>query len=271
VAEQLNLYIDDSGTRHPDKHPGHSHQNDWFALGGVLIPQRDEGAPRMAHERFCEHWGITYPLHSYEIRHSAGNFQWLARISEKERTRFFRQLERLLLHIPVIGLACVIDRPGYNARYRALYGRNRWSLCKSAFSILVERAAKYAKSKKLKLRVMPEKCSKTDDAKLAEYYESLRVSGPPFAAGTSNKYAPLSAADMAQTLYEFRLKSKTSPLIQIADLYLWPMCQGGYDATYDPYRKLHSHNLLMDCVCDPAEVEALGVKYYCFELVKRKS
>jgi hypothetical protein len=45
---------------------------------------------------------------------------------------------------PFLGFACVIDRPGYNARYREKYGREQWSLCKTAFSELVERAAKYA-------------------------------------------------------------------------------------------------------------------------------
>src|SRR3990172_3378290 len=95
----LNFYIDDSGTRHPDRHPGHSDHNDWFALGGVLIRESDEGDPRIRHERFCH------------------------------------ELERVLLPIHVLGLACVIDRPGYNARYEEKYGRMRWSLCKSAFSI----------------------------------------------------------------------------------------------------------------------------------------
>lgn len=267
----LNLYVDDSGTRHPDRHPGQSDHDDWFALGGVLIRENDEGNPRTRYDRFCEHWDITYPLHSYEIRHSAGKFQWLSRLSTQERTRFFRQLERLLLPIPVLGLACVIDRPGYNARYREKYGRERWSLCRSAFMILVERAAKHARAEKLKLRVMPEKCSPTDDAKLKEYYDELRKSGTPFAANTSNRYGPLSADELRETLYEFKLKEKRSPLIQIADLYLWPLCQGGYDATYDPYSKLISHGRVADCVCAPEEIESKGVKYFCFDLVRRKT
>jgi hypothetical protein len=35
----LNLYLDDSGTRHPSKKPGKkaAHGFDWFALGGVLV------------------------------------------------------------------------------------------------------------------------------------------------------------------------------------------------------------------------------------------
>ena len=55
-----------------------------------------------------------------------------------------RDLTSMLTSIPVIGLACVIDRPGYDARYREQYGRNQWQLCKTACSIAVERAAKQA-------------------------------------------------------------------------------------------------------------------------------
>ena len=65
---------------------------------------------------------------------------------------FYEDLYQLLRAAPVTGLACVIDRPGYNARYREKYGRQRWSLCKSAFTISVERAAKYARSLDCRLR-----------------------------------------------------------------------------------------------------------------------
>ncbi|MDF0582075.1 DUF3800 domain-containing protein [Bradyrhizobium yuanmingense] len=38
----LHLYIDESGTRHPDR-PGTEakHGNDWFAMGGILINDED--------------------------------------------------------------------------------------------------------------------------------------------------------------------------------------------------------------------------------------
>ena len=87
----------------------------------------------------------------------------------------------------------------------------------------------------------------------------------------ANRYGPLSADELRETLYEFKLKEKRSPLIQIADLYLWPLCQGGYDATYDPYSKLISHGRVADCVCAPEEIESKGVKYFCFDLVRRKT
>lgn len=54
----------------------------------------------------------------------------------------------LMRDAPVIGLACVIDWPGYNKRYAEKYAENRWMLCKTAFSVVVERAAKFAISKR---------------------------------------------------------------------------------------------------------------------------
>jgi hypothetical protein len=45
---------------------------------------------------------------------------------------------------PALGLACVIDRPDYNHRYKEKYADERWSLCKTAFTIAVERASDIA-------------------------------------------------------------------------------------------------------------------------------
>ena len=46
----MHFYMDDSGTRNPDRHPGRTpaHGYDWFALGGVLIKQEDEESARAA-------------------------------------------------------------------------------------------------------------------------------------------------------------------------------------------------------------------------------
>jgi hypothetical protein len=272
VPKILNFYVDDSGTRHPDHDPPSGTKEDWFALGGVLVREGDdEGNCRTRHENFCTRWGLRYPLHSFEIRHSAGRFGWLKSLSEADRERFMADLGSLLTGIPVIGLACVIDRPGYNDRYTKTYGRKRWHLCKTAFTIAVERAAKYAMSIKHKLNVFVERCSPTDDAKILDYYKELRISGAPFDAGRSLIYGPLKAGDLADTLYDIKLKKKSSPMIQVADLYLWPMCQGGYDATHRPYALLRHQKKLMDDYVPAEAVAELGVKYSCFDLKKRKT
>jgi hypothetical protein len=169
------LYLDDSGTRNPNRLPLEFTFKDWFALGGVLINEEDEGLAGTAHDKFCDEWGITYPLHSFDIRLMRGRFSWLATLEAKEYNRFMAGITALLVGIPVIGHACVIDRPGYDARYRDRYGRQTWMLCKTAFSVACERAAKHARSAGRKLRVLPEEADRTADNYIRSYYRALRT------------------------------------------------------------------------------------------------
>jgi len=76
----LNLYLDDSGTRHPSKKQGKkaAHGYDWFALGGVLVHEEYEDKARHLHAAFVEKWGVIAPLHSSEIRSQNEGFLWLS-------------------------------------------------------------------------------------------------------------------------------------------------------------------------------------------------
>lgn len=268
----LNLYLDDSGTRHPSKKPGKkaAHGYDWFALGGVLIGDEDEAEARRLHAAFVEKWGVTTPLHSSEIRSRNEGFLWLRGKTRDEQTAFYEDLYCLMRDTPVTGIACVIDRPGYNARYAEKYTENRWMLCKTAFSVVVERAAKFAISKDHRLRVLPERCNKQEDTALSAYYTELRTDGLPFDPKNSGKYAPLTKDQFAATLYDLRFKAKSSPMAQLADLYLWPVCIGGYHRGNRPYRRLLDDGKLIECLLDPADHPNLGSKYSCFEGVDRK-
>jgi len=172
---------------------------------------------------------------------------------------------------PILGHGCVIDRPGYNARYLPRYGRQRWLLCKTAFSVVVERAAKFALRHGCKLKVFVERSDRKTDRRVAQYYEDLRASGMPFDTRTSDRYAPLDAATLAGTLYEFRTKKKTSPIMQLADLYLWPICMGGYDAANRTFVRLRQDRRLIDNVLDPGDLTALGIKYSCWELAAKRT
>lgn len=180
MPRMLNFYMDDSGTRAPNREPLPYNKNarEFFALGGVLIDEEAEAATRKLYGDFCERWSICYPLHSVEIRHRRERFLWLGR-DRSERDKFMNDLSRTLLSLDILGLACVIDRPGYDARYRKQYGQRQWHLCQTAFAIVVERATKFARSKGRKLRVLPERTSKVDDDRLVRYYDDLRTSGPP--------------------------------------------------------------------------------------------
>lgn len=272
MAKVINFYMDDSGTRHPDRNPGKraAHGYDWFALGGVLVKQEDENEARRLHQEFCEDWGIDYPIHSVAIRGTTDDFSWIKELQKAEADEFYEDLYQLMRNCPVLGLACVVDRPGYNARYREKYGPQRWALCKTAFNVAIERAAKYARSQGYRLRVAPERCNRPEDALLKSYYDALKKDGLPFAKETSEKYAPLTLNDFQTTLYEFKPKYKSSPMAQLADLFVWPICMGGYHASNRPYKRLIEDKKLIECVIPEADWPVLASKYSCFDGVQRK-
>jgi len=176
----------------------------------------------------------------------------------------------MMRDMPVLGLACVIDRPGYNARYLRLYEYQPWLLCKTAFNVIVERAAKFAISNTKKLRIYPERCNISEDRLLSDYYDALRVGGMPFANESSAKYKPLTADNFNSVLYEFKTKRKSSPLVQLADLYLWPICMGGYHKSNRPYKRLLDDGKLIECRLCKDDWAAMASKYSCFEAVKIK-
>lgn len=265
------LYIDDSGTRNPNHNPSQGQYRDWFALGGVLIDEEREDEVRDAHAKFCGDWGITYPLHSVDIRCRNSGFSWLRTLPSDERQRFMEELSELILGIPVIGHACVIDRPGYDGRYREKYGRQQWMLCKTAFSVLCERAAKLARSGGRKLRVYPEAGDPTADSALRSYYAELRANGMPFGGPDASKYAALTADELRETLYDLKFKNKSSAMAQLADLYLYPMARGGYEPHYRPYEMLVARKKIIDAIISEEDQPHLGIKYYCFESVVQTS
>ena len=186
LMRALNFYMDDSGTRKPDRAPTpfDPRQQNHFALGGILILEEDEDQARAAHAALCAKWSIDYPLHSVNIRAASKDFAWLRRESP-EYQPFMEDMTQMILDIPVVGLACVIDRPGYDVRYRERYGRNQWQLCRTAFTIAVERAAKHARRCGVQLRVLPERSNKDDEGRIKRYYDDLREHGLPFDPGTS--------------------------------------------------------------------------------------
>ena len=116
--------------------------------------------------------------------------------------------------------------------------------------------------------MFPERSSKDDERRIAQYYKELRNQGPPFDAATSNPYGPLSAAACAETLVELKFKFKSSPITQIADLYLWPMLWEKYRPGYCPYQEFRAAGRLIECVLKLEDAKALGSKFSCFELVE---
>lgn len=262
---EYHLFIDDTGSRDPDREPSEQRRDhlDCFGLGGILIKEEDVDEVKQRHAAFCTKHGITYPLHSYKIRGGRGDFGWLKK-PESARA-FFPELDAFLLNLPVIGIAAIIDRPGYVARYRDQYSNRLWYMCKTAYSILIERAAKYADSQGRVLRVFFEETGKSEDRDLIQYTKALKAEGMPFNGTTSASYSSLSADDFKRLVMgEPKRRTKNTPMLQIADLMLYPMAKGGYDPTYKPYVDLMAAGKLIDALLPPQDRASLGIKYSCF-------
>lgn len=237
---------------------------DCFALGGILIRAEDIDTIFEAHKRFCAKWRIDYPLHSSPIRGGRGKFGWLKQ--PEAAFDFLSDLERYLLSLPVIGIAAVVHRPGYVARYKEKYHGRPWLMCKTACAILVERAAKHAESQGRGLRLFFEGSGPSEDRDIKNYVRSMKKDGMPFDGDNSKPYEGLSASDLKRIVRgEPRERTKKTPMIQIADLYLYPMAKGGYDPDYRPYRVLLESGKLIDSLLAPEDRARLGIKYSCFD------
>ena len=110
-----------------------------------------------------------------------------------------------------------------------------------------------------------------EDNELIAFARSLKKDGMPFDENNSASYQSLSAAEFRDIVRgEPRGRTKVTPMIQIADLVLYPMAKGGYDPTYRPYVSLMENKRLIDALLDPNERASLGIKYSCFERINDK-
>lgn len=234
-----------------------------------MIREEDIGTVVARHKEFCDEQGIDYPLHSSRIRGGQGKFGWLKQRDKAES--FLSALEEWLLSLPIVGIACVVHRPGYIERYEDRYRERLWFMCKTAYSILLERAAKFAKQDDRKVEVYFEQAGKNEDRAIVNYTKELKAEGSPFAATTSSAYKPFTSDDFSRfVLGEPSQLAKANPMIQIADLVLYPIAKGGYNPGYQPYVKLMEGGKLIDSCLNEEERSRIGIKYSCFDGLKKK-
>lgn len=261
------LYIDDSGSRFPDKKSDIVRRDgmDHFALGGILVEGKNRDFILEEYKNFIQAWDITYPLHSSEIRSMRDNFIWLES-SAKQREKFLQELEIFLLKLPVIGFAAVVHRPGYNSRYKEKYEGRQWWMCKTAYSILIERTTRYVQARGGKLKIRFEEAGKKEDRAIAEYTKMLKTEGMPFASDTSAKYHSLAHEDFRSVLFgQAERKKKENAYMQIADLYLYPIAKRKYEPTYNPWVKFFEYKKVIDSFLSSDDLPYLGIKYSCFD------
>ncbi len=265
----FTLYLDDTGSRRLDRlaKDANNHPK-WFALGGVVVAEDQETLCKDLHAKFYTDWpSIQEPLHLTDMRARRGGFSWLERLSVPEQRRFWREYRLFLANLPVTGIACVIHRPGYLARgYGGRDGDAKWNLCRSAFNIVVERAAKFVSMKGGRLRVKYEGADRDTDQALKGYFALLKnKNGLGFRAETSAKYSPMEPAVLAATLIDLERKSKSNKLLQIADTFIYAMARGRYEPGFDIYKHVLDAGRLATTQVPNERIGDMGIKYFCFD------
>ena len=259
------FFIDETGNRNPDNKPDANRKNrDWFAIGGILVKGENIQACKEMHAAFIEKWKVRAPLHMTDMLGNHKKFSWLGRLRDEEHDRFWYELKSFLAGLPALGLACVIDRPGYVARGYLQEHEDNWLLCRSAFDIAVERAAKFAMRDGCKLKVVFEEDAGINQL-IKGYFKNLKANGLEFDSGRSGKYEPLSRDDFAETLATIEHKPKKNPMLQCADSYLYSMARQAYDQKFHVARRLRDTRSLVNGVLSPEEVRNMGIKHYCFD------
>lgn len=260
----ITLYLDETGARHPDRNSGTHASRDWFGMGGILIRQEDKVEAHKMRDAIASKWNIKSPFHMTDMINERAKFSWLGRITQKERDLFWSEYREYLATAPVLGIGCVIDRSGYVARGYVKNHEDRWLLCRSAFDIVVERAAKYAISIGRQLNIVFESDFGMNDI-VEGYFYNLQSNGLEFDKNKSDKYTPLSKEDFKSTLTSIENRPKSNRLLQIADSYIYAIARRGYDKKFDVYRRIHDEKRFIDCLLPKEQISALGNKYYCFD------
>jgi hypothetical protein len=138
-------------------------------------------------------------------------------------------------------------------------------LCRSAFDILVKRAAKIARLDGRKLRVVFEGDVGVNET-FKGYYRNLKECGLSSDTTNSGKYQHLFQRQFKETLSTIEYKDKSSPLLQISDSYVYAIARAGYDRKFPIYRRLMDAKRIVNFALPNEHITQMGVKYYCFEL-----
>jgi Protein of unknown function (DUF3800) len=256
---EFALFIDESGSPKPNSQDS----TPYFALGGVLVKRADEEVIEKSVQEFKKRWKINEDtaLHGNEIRSKKKRFAWLGKLSDTEMTNFMEDLTSTISSLPITVHACVVSRQGYLDRYLDQYGEDTWEMMKSAFSILVERAAKYVADSDESIMIYYEKAGKKEDALIEGYFRSIRTAGHPFDSSNSLKYSPLNEDQLSKHLRGIEGKGKSNSILQIADLCLYPVARSKDNRAYIA---LKESSILIDSKLSADKIEFQGIKYYCF-------
>lgn len=264
------LFVDDSGSQCPDRNQAPRIDGiDVYALGGILIEETAIEGVKSLHKQLMIKHELECPndsfakvnLHSTKIRCKKDDFKWLENNPQKAAS-FHHDLSELIISIPIVGHACIVDRSNYHQRFAGI--KNKWEIGRSAYQILIERAVKFVRSNGgTKLKIYVEKTGKKEDKLIQSYHERIRTEGMEFDPKNSSIYSPINNEEISNFLLKnVEFGTKDNRMLQLADLVLYPLIKGYFDKKYPPYQALLKNNKIIDCLVQDPKKE--GVKYYCF-------
>ncbi|MEP3122313.1 MAG: DUF3800 domain-containing protein, partial [Nisaea sp.] len=260
MSRPITFYMDETGNRHPDKKSDKSREGrDWFGFGGVLIRGEDNDGLRNDIQDFSEKWKLTKPLHMTDMLSEKKAFAWLGRCSQSKVDEFWSDWRNVLSSKPIIGLGCVIDRPGYVKRGYLEKYEDKWLLCRSAFDIAVERAVKIANIEGRRLHIVFEQDAGINST-ITGYFKNLKEKGLSFDESNSASYMPLDKSSFVNTLGRIQHKPKDHPLLQVADSYIYAMARNGYDKKFHIYRHLRDAKRIANFCLPQEHIRQMGVK-----------
>lgn len=210
---------------------------------------------------------MTHPLHLTDMHSRRKGFAWLDALSARERGDFWADYHAMIAGLPVVGHACVVHRAGYRDRgYGSREGDAKWNLCRTAFNIVVERAAKIAHADGRRLRVKYEGSDPRADQALRNYWALLKAgNGLGFNAANAARYNPFPPETLAATLVDLERKDKRSKLMQLADTFALALSRGRYQPEFSTFAALKASGRLADDHVGVAQSATLGIKYSCFD------
>lgn len=263
MPKEYAFYMDESGSPKPSPRD----EAEYFAVGGVLIERQHKDLIYKAVCEFKERWDLQQdtPLHGNEIRSRKKHFAWLGSLSEEKENEFFDDLTRTITGCPILVHGCVVSREGYLNRYLDEYGVDTWEMMKSSFSILIERVGKIVAAQDAKVKIIFEKAGRKEDKLLVRYFNELKENGPPFNPSTSSKYAPLKSGQLQRCLSGIEGMTKANPILQLADLCLYPVARSKDQPENRAFRALDVAGKLVNSALKKDDVRHLGIKYYCFD------
>jgi hypothetical protein len=271
MLRPYTFYMDETGSRHPDKQSDKSRLGrDWFGFGGVMVRGEDNDGVRDRVRHFSDRWKLSGPAHITDMRSENKAFSWLGKIDQVTREQFWSDWHRVLCESPVIGIGCVIDRPGYRARGYLEKHQSKWLLCRSAFDITIERAVKIAMMEGRKLHVVFEQDAGINST-ISGYFQNLKNNGLEFDKENSKRYSPLASCCFSTTLGRIQHKPKSHELLQVADSYIYALARKGYDSKFPLYRHLRDAKRVAEFYLPQECLPHMSVKYYCFDKTKKPS